>query len=123
PLEGFYAWVLGYTIHMRLDVLIATYNRCELLGRALRSLLAAPVPPGAEVFVTVVDNNSTDETREVVEAIIPAFGGRLRYLFEMNQGKSWALNSGIAATTGDLLGVIDDDEEIDSNWFACCFSA
>ncbi len=42
---------------------------------------------------------------------MPAFGGRLRYLFEKNQGKSWALNSGIAATSGDLLGIIDDDEE------------
>ncbi len=108
---------------MKLDVLIATYNRCKLLGRALGSLLAASVPPGAEVCVTVVDNNSTDATRDVVEESMPAFGGRLRYLFERNQGKSWALNSGIAATNGDLLGMIDDDEEIDSNWFVCCFSA
>jgi glycosyltransferase involved in cell wall biosynthesis len=54
---------------------------------------------------------------------MPAFDGRLRYLFEKNQGKSRALNSGIAATSGDLLGIIDDDEEIDSNWFVCCFSA
>jgi glycosyltransferase involved in cell wall biosynthesis len=53
------------------------------------------------VCVTVVDNNSTDATREVVKASMPAFGGRLRYLFEKNQGKSWALNSGIAATSGD----------------------
>ena len=108
---------------MKLDVLIATYNRSELLGRALQSLLAGSIPPGTEVCVTVVDNNSTDSTREVIEACMPAFGGRLRYLFEENQGKSWALNSGIAATSGDLLGIIDDDEEIDSNWFVCCFSA
>ena len=112
-----------YTIHMKLDILIATYNRCELLGRALRSLLDSSVPPGAEVCVTVIDNNSTDATRQVVEGWMPAFGGRLRYLFEKNQGKSWALNSGIAATSGDLLGIIDDDEEIDPNWFVCCFSA
>ena len=108
---------------MKLDVLIATYNRSELLGRALQSLLVGSIPPGAEVRVTVVDNNSTDSTRKAVEACMPGFGGRLRYLFEKNQGKSWALNSGIAATSGDLLGIIDDDEEIDSNWFVCCFSA
>ena len=52
--------------------------------------------------VTVVDNNSKDATREVVESNMPAFEGRLRYLFEKNQGKSWALNLGIAATSGDL---------------------
>ncbi len=108
---------------MKLDVLIATYNRCELLSRTLQSLLVGSIPPGAEVCVTVVDNNSTDTTREVVEAMMPAFGGRLLYLFEKNQGKSWALNSGIATTSGELIGIIDDDEEIDSNWFVCCFSA
>ncbi len=47
----------GNSIHMKLDVLIATYNRSELLGRALQSLLAGSIPPGAEVCVTVVDNN------------------------------------------------------------------
>jgi glycosyltransferase involved in cell wall biosynthesis len=108
---------------MKLDVLIATYNRSDLLARALQSLLAAPVPAGCEVCVTVIDNNSTDATRAIVEECMPAFGGRLRYLFEKNQGKSWALNSGIAATDGDLIGMIDDDEEIDSHWFSCCFSA
>jgi glycosyltransferase involved in cell wall biosynthesis len=108
---------------MKLDVLVATYNRSELLARALRSLLAGSIPPGAEVCVTVVDNNSTDATRQVVEANMPAFGGRLRYLFEKNQGKSWALNSGITATGGDLVGIIDDDEEVDPNWFVRCFSA
>jgi len=109
--------------NVKLDILIATYNRSELLGRTLRSLLAAPTPPGTEVYVTVVDNNSHDGTPGVVEACMPAFEGRLRYLFERNQGKSFALNSGIAATSGDLLGILDDDEEIDSNWFVCCFSA
>ena len=108
---------------MKLDILIATYNRCELLDRTLRSLVTASVPPGAEVWVSVVDNNSTDATREIVEKSMPAFGGRLRYLFEKKQGKSWALNSGIAATNGDLVGMIDDDEELDPNWYVACFSA
>ena len=108
---------------MKLDILIATYNRSELLGRTLASLLSASIPPGAEVCVTVVDNNSKDATPSVVESYKPAFGGRLRYLFEKQQGKSFALNSGIAATNGDLLGILDDDEEIDANWFVTCFSA
>ncbi len=47
---------------MRLDVLIPTYNRAGLLRRAVRSLLAAPVPEGLEVGLPVVDNNSLDET-------------------------------------------------------------
>lgn len=103
---------------MRLDVIVTTFNRQKLLKRALESLLAAHVPEDLSVRVTVVDNASTDQTSEVVQQIAPAFQGRLQYLVEGTQGKSYALNTGIGATTGDLVGMIDDDEEIDEAWYS-----
>jgi glycosyltransferase involved in cell wall biosynthesis len=102
---------------MQLDVIVPTYNRHSLLERALESLLAAELPTGLTVTVTVVDNNSRDNTSAVVNAFKPRFEGRLNYLFEPNPGKSHALNTGIAATSGDLVGMIDDDEQIDRSWF------
>ena len=105
---------------MRLDVIIPTYNRCELLERTLASLLAAEVPPGLDARVTVVDNNSRDRTREVVEGWKERFGGRLGYVFEGRaQGRSPAVNAGILATSGDLVGIIDDDEEVERGWLSC----
>jgi glycosyltransferase involved in cell wall biosynthesis len=101
---------------MRLDVVIPTYNRAALLTRALESLLAADRPDGVDAGVTVVDNRSTDDTRAVVESFIPRFEGRLQYVYEPNAGRSYALNTGIAATRGDLVGMIDDDEEVDRTW-------
>jgi glycosyltransferase involved in cell wall biosynthesis len=103
---------------MQLDVIVPTYNRQELLRRTLDSLLAAGVPRGLSVRVTVVDNNSKDGTKQVVEEQMEKFEGRLAYLFEGRPGKSYALNTGIAATTGQLVGMIDDDEEIDVGWYA-----
>jgi len=104
-------------IDMRLDVVIPTYNRAALLARALESLLAARRPDGLDVHVTVVDNRSTDDTRAVVESFVPRFGGGLlHYVYEPHAGRSHALNAGIAATCGDLLGMIDDDEEVDRDW-------
>lgn len=102
---------------MKLDIVIPTYNRQSLLRRTLDSLLAAEVPDGLEARVTVVDNNSKDATRQEVEGRMADFGGRLRYVFETRQGRSPALNAGINATDGDLVGTIDDDEEVDGNWF------
>src|SRR6266436_5747031 len=102
---------------MQLDVIIPTYNREELLGRTLASLLAAERPAGSEIRVTVVDNNSVDGTKDVVEEWKPRFEGRLNYLLETRQGKSQALNSGIAATSAELVAMIDDDEEVSSGWF------
>ena len=101
---------------MRLDVVIPTYNRQGSLARTLESLARASCPPELKVGVTVVDNNSTDSTPATVEswkAKIP----RLSYLFEKRQGRSFALNAGIEGTSGDLVGFIDDDEEIDEGWY------
>jgi glycosyltransferase involved in cell wall biosynthesis len=103
---------------MRLDVVIPTFNRASLLPRTLESLATARVPAGLDARVVVVDNNSKDDTPAVVESFRPRFGGRLRYVFEGRPGRSNALNAGIAAVDGDLVGMIDDDEEVDAEWFA-----
>lgn len=108
---------------MELDVIIPTYNRQELLQRTLESLLVADVPEGLSVRVTVVDNNSKDETPRVVEDWKERFGGRLSYVFEGKQGRSHALNAGIANTTGELVGMIDDDEEVDRTWYRRVYRA
>jgi len=101
---------------MRLDVVIPTHNRATLLPRTLDSLLAADPAEGLDVAVTVVDNRSTDDTRAVIESYMPRFPGRLHYVYESKPGRSHALNAGIAATTGDLVGMLDDDEEVDRGW-------
>ena len=108
---------------MRLDVIVPTYNRHQMLEQTLGSLLRGQVPSTLDVKVTVVDNNSTDNTRQVVEEWAQKFKGRLNYVFERKQGRSSALNAGITSTDGDLIGMIDDDEEIDERWFARVQSA
>jgi glucosyl-dolichyl phosphate glucuronosyltransferase len=102
---------------MQLDVILPTFNRHELLKLTLESLLVAEVPSHLAVSVTVVDNNSSDATHSTVESYAGRFSGRLHYVFEKRQGRSHALNAGINATSGDLVGMIDDDEQIDSQWF------
>ena len=102
---------------MRFDLIIPTYNRSELLDRALASVDRATSPEGMTVRVTVVDNNSTDDTQSVVEAWGKRFAGSLTYLHETRRGRSSALNAGISSTDGDIVGMIDDDEEICTQWF------
>ena len=108
---------------MRLEVIIPTYNRCDLLPVCLKSLSAARVPPDMTVGVTVVDNNSTDDTPAVVEEWKQLFTGRLHYTFEKQQGRSFALNAGVNGSESDLVGFIDDDEEIDAAWYETAHQA
>lgn len=107
---------------MLLDVIIPTYNRQFMLRRTLESLLLAEVPTGLTVRVTVVDNNSIDTTRETVAGYANTFKEELSYVFEGRQGRSFALNAGIASTSGDLIGMIDDDEEVDRGWYSTIHS-
>ena len=102
---------------LRLDVLLPTVDREVLLERALHSLLVAPVPDGLRVTITVIANGCTDGTVRLVECFMARYPGRMRLVHEQRRGKSRALNAGLAATDGNLVGMIDDDEEIDENWF------
>src|SRR5687767_8869021 len=99
-------------------VLIATYNRAALLGATLDSLRTLRVRSGRRWEVAVVDNNSTDDTRAVVERRIADFPVPLRYLFEGRQGRSNALNAGIAAAEGQVIAMTADEGIVASGGWA-----
>jgi glycosyltransferase involved in cell wall biosynthesis len=101
---------------MTIDLVIPTHNRAELLSRLLDSIRSAHVPDGVEVRTIVVDNNSTDATRAVVEHAQATWPGVLEYRFEPVQSKSVALNHGLSLVRADIVGMLDDDEEIDHEW-------
>lgn len=100
-------------------VLICTYNRAGLLAETLESLRA--VRTVRRWDIVVVDNNSTDGTRQVVESLAAAFPVPLVYVFEPRQGKSHALNTGLAHARGDVVVFTDDDVRVTPGWLdAAC---
>lgn len=101
---------------MRISVIICTYNRCQLLATALETIAASVFPNPIDWEVLVVDNNSNDRTRQVVEQSAERNPGRIRYLFESQQGKSNALNTAIHAAHGDVLAFTDDDVTVEPAW-------
>ena len=101
---------------MNISVILCTYNRHQELAKALESVTASNLPDSVEWEVLVVDNKSTDRTREVVEAFVARYGERFRYIFEERQGKSYALNTGIRQARGEVLAFLDDDVVVDQDW-------
>lgn len=99
-----------------ITVVVSTYNRSEMLRSALDSLLAQETP-GPRYEIIVVDNNSTDSTREIVEGYLNRHSN-LRYLFEEKQGVSYARNTGIGAARAPLIAFVDDDVRVSKNWVA-----
>jgi len=99
-----------------LDVLIPTHNRATFLENCIRSVINAQPAPGLSVHITVIENACTDNTAEIVRRLQAQYPRRITLITERRRGKSRALNAGIAATSGELVGMIDDDEEVDGRW-------
>jgi glucosyl-dolichyl phosphate glucuronosyltransferase len=101
---------------MDIAVIICTHNRCQTLPKALESVAASALPESISWEVLVVDNNSSDQTRDVVENFSRGYPGRFRYLFEPQPGKSYALNAGIREARGEILAFMDDDVTVEPTW-------
>lgn len=101
---------------MRLTVAICTWNRSRLLGQTLEQFRLLRVPPDVEWELLVIDNNSTDDTRQVVERFADELP--LRYIFEPRTGKSYAANTAIENAKGDYIVWTDDDVLVDRDWIA-----
>ena len=99
---------------MKFSILIATYNRAAVLQDTLASL--ACLRPDALWEVIVIDNNSPDNTRQVVEQAMPRFPVPLRYAFEREQGRSAALNCGFRLAQGEIIVTTDDDVRVEPDW-------
>ena len=107
-----------------LSIIICTYNRAESLKRTLDSLRAQEdLRSESSWELLVIDNNSSDQTRKVIKSFIETAMMNVRYIFEPRQGKSYALNTGIANSNGQLLAFTDDDVIIDKRWVASIMEA
>ncbi len=101
---------------MRLSVVICTWNRAESLQKTLESIEDSRLPKGTDWEVLIVDNNSTDATSAVCQSFLQRNPERYRYLLEKRQGKSFALNTAVENTRGDIIAFTDDDVLVGADW-------
>lgn len=93
--------------------MLSTYNRGALLEKALEKLVAQR--SGIEYEILVVDNNSTDQTSQIIHSFVER-DSHFRYVFEGRQGLSYARNAGIETAQADAIAFTDDDVEATPDW-------
>ena len=86
---------------MTITVMICTWNRSHYLNQALGGMRTLQIPSGLDWEVLIINNNSTDNTDEIIARHQNALP--IRRLFEPKPGKSSAANTGIRHAKGDLI--------------------
>jgi glycosyltransferase involved in cell wall biosynthesis len=102
----------------KIAAIICTHNRDQYLGAAIDSLLAQDYP---DYEILVVDNASTDSTREIVEKRLSH--PNLKYIYEPILGLSAARNRGAKETTTPILAYLDDDAVASPQWLRILVNA
>ena len=89
---------------LTVSVVIPTFNRADIVTKAIDSALAQTRPPDE---VIVVDDGSSDDTRDRLKQ----YGDRIRYIHQDNAGVSIARNTGVLAARGEWIAFLDSDDE------------
>jgi len=98
-----------------ITIITPTHNRARLLKQTMQSVLSA----GYErLQYVIVDDASSDETPQVVAEMAARYPGRVHYLRQpVNAGESAAINAGLAASNGELIATLSDDDLLLPEWF------
>ena len=97
---------------MQLSVILSTRNNAPALGRLLQALAQCDAPDSWECLI--VDNGSTDATRQTIEHCMDKLP--LHYLYQPLPGKSISLNLALREAQGEVILFTDDDVIPEPGW-------
>lgn len=100
---------------MQVTAAVCTFNRAQFLNQCLHACAEQKVEFDYEILV--VDNNSTDDTKSVVERV-KQINPHIQYVIETNQGLSYARNRALSEAKGEIVAFIDDDAIAQPGWLA-----
>lgn len=100
-----------------LSFVINNYNYDRFVGAAIESALQQDCNPDLDlqIEVIVVDDGSTDRSREVIQTWVDQSGGSVIPVFKSNGGQASAFNAGFAASSGDWICFLDADDVVRSD--------
>ena len=99
-----------------ISIIVPTYNRSELLLSAINSMLQQETDGKFTYEIIIIDDASTDETREVIGEIIKHSPELVKYVKGEGKGYTFALNKGLAESHGEWVALFDDDELANPDW-------
>jgi len=96
----------------KVSILIPSYNAAHFLPTSLESALSGTYQ---DFEIIVIDDGSSDNTREVVQSFVDKIPNKIRYFWQENKGLAVARNTGISKAQGEYLALLDADDQ----WLPC----
>lgn len=91
----------------KVNILTPAYNAAKYLSETIDSVLAQTFQ---DFEMIIVDDGSTDHTKEMVESYARRFPDKIRYIYQINAGPAAARNTAIKNSTGEYLALLDSDD-------------
>jgi glycosyltransferase involved in cell wall biosynthesis len=104
-----------------ISVIVCTFNRDRMLEETVRSFLDCRTD-GLDYELLLLDNNSTDKTREIGVGFAAQFT-KIRYINEPVQGHPHTKNRGVRESRGEIVAFVDDDVYFSPGWLEAIASA
>ena len=99
-----------------LSVIIPSYNHARFIAEAIESVAAQGEP---DLELVVVDDGSTDESVEVIQSVLAEVDlAKVRFIQQQNQGAPAAIARGVAASSGQLVTILNSDDTFTHNRFS-----
>lgn len=92
---------------MKVSVIISNYNYGQYLPAAIASVLAQAYQ---NFEIIVVDDGSTDNSREVIKQLSEQSSGKIKFIFQRNQGQGAAFNTAFEVASGEVIAFLDADD-------------
>ena len=105
-----------------ISVIIITYNRAEMLREASKSVVLQDTEGEFSYEIVVVDNASTDRTKDVIEEMARHSNVLIRYVLEEGHGIPNARNTGVRESHGEWIAFTDDDQLAEMGWLKELFA-
>jgi glycosyltransferase involved in cell wall biosynthesis len=105
-----------------ITIVVCTYNGAGTLGAALTCMIRQETDGMFDIDLVVVDDGSTDETKDVAAEVMAGSPVRVRYIRTEGRGVSHARNVGIAEAAGDWVAFFDQDQLAEVNWLKELFA-
>ncbi len=102
----------------KFTIIIAAYNSSKWINEAIDSVINQTLDFKENIQLIIVDDGSTDNTKEIINVYTEKYNENIKYLYQENKGQASARNYGLEYAEGEFINFLDSDDKLESN--ACC---